>query len=86
MSTRIADVTTLGAAIRTRRRERGWTQAELAQAANVSRRFVGELEAGDRAGAELSRVFAVLRALGASLALVDVPESNFDAALMEVLR
>ena len=85
MNPTIMDVKALGAAIRARRRARRWTQAELAQTANVSRRFVGELEAGDRTGAELGRVFAVLRALDTALTLEDRQTSDFDAALAEVL-
>ena len=81
----MTDAKTLGAAIRTCRVSRGWTQAELAGQAQVSRRFVSELEAGQRTGAELSRVFAVLRALRLALALVDGGPQSFDDALREVL-
>lgn len=79
------DAKGLGAAIRARRRSRGWTQAELAGRATVSRRFVSELEAGERTGAELSRVLAVLRALDVAIGLVDVERGSFDEALREVL-
>ena len=85
MTRTIADVKALGAAIRTQRLSRAWTQAELASHADVSRRFVSELEAGQRAGAELSRVFAVLRALHLGVALVDGGPESFDDALREVL-
>ncbi len=71
--------------IRAQRRGRGWTQADLADRAQVSRRFVGELEAGQRTGAELGRVLAVLRALDVAISLVDDRRESFDDALREVL-
>ena len=85
MTRMVTDVTALGAAIRTYRTSRGWTQAELADHAGVSRRFVSELEAGLRTGAELSRVFAVLRALHLAVTLTDSGAASFDDALREVL-
>jgi len=85
MTRPVTDVKTLGAAIRTQRLARGWTQAELAGQAMVSRRFVGELEAGRRPGAELGRVFSVLRSLRLAVALVDRGTVSFDDALGEVL-
>lgn len=61
----------LGAAIRALRHERGLTQAELAARADVSRRWVVEVEAGAREGVELARVLRVLDALEASLMVRD---------------
>jgi transcriptional regulator with XRE-family HTH domain len=81
----VSDVRGLGAAIRAQRRDRGWSQADLADRAQVSRRFVGELEAGQRTGAELGRVLAVLRALDVAITLVDDRRDSFDDALREVL-
>jgi y4mF family transcriptional regulator len=81
----VSDVRELGAVIRAQRRGRGWTQADLADRAQVSRRFVGELEAGQRTGAELGRVLAVLRALDVAISLVDDRRESFDDALREVL-
>jgi HTH-type transcriptional regulator/antitoxin HipB len=86
MTRPVTDVRTLGAAIRVQRLARGWTQADLADRAKVSRRFVGELEAGQRIGAELGRVFAVLRALGLAIGLIDRGTDSFDDTLSEVLR
>lgn len=85
MQTSLTDARALGAALRSRRRGRGWTQAELAEAAGVSRRFVGELEGGERTGAELGRVLAVIRALDLAVALVDNQRRSFDDALREAL-
>ena len=61
----------LGAAIKTLRLERGMTQAQLAESADVSRRWVSEVEAGIRTGVELARVLRVLGALDASLMVRD---------------
>lgn len=85
MSGPISDPKALGAAIRQRRRTRGWTQAEVAERAAVSRRFVSALETGERTGAEIGRVFAVLRALDTAVELLDRPRSSFDDSLREIL-
>jgi HTH-type transcriptional regulator/antitoxin HipB len=62
----------LGAAIRAARKERGWSQVELAEQASVSRRWLITLEQG-KAGAELGLVLQVLDALGLQLALAPRP-------------
>jgi HTH-type transcriptional regulator / antitoxin HipB len=86
MAGSIADPQTLGAAIREARTARGWTQAELAHRAGVSRPFVLELERGGRSRAELARVLAVIRALGKAISLVDDRRpGSFDDVLDEVL-
>jgi HTH-type transcriptional regulator/antitoxin HipB len=54
---------TLGSTIRERRRELGLRQAELAELAGVSTRFVGELEHGKQT-AQLDKFQAVVSALG----------------------
>lgn len=60
----------VGAIIRARRKARGLSQLVLAQEADVSRKFVIDLEAGhDRA--ELGKTMAVMDALGLSLAATD---------------
>lgn len=61
MNVRVADVADLGAAIRSRRRELGLTQSELAAVARTSLRFVSEVERGK----ETARVGGVLRLLSA---------------------
>ena len=63
----VRTVTDVGAVIRTARAECGWTQAELASRAGVSRRWVSATEAGDAQRTELARVLRVLAALGVSL-------------------
>jgi HTH-type transcriptional regulator / antitoxin HipB len=50
----------------------GLTQAELALAAGVGLRFVGEVEAG-KPSAQLGRVMQLIEALGGSLVLRSAP-------------
>lgn len=38
----------LGARIRARRKELGWTQEELADTANIDRSYIGSVERGER--------------------------------------
>lgn len=81
----VSSIVALGAEIRAERQSRGLTQAELARRAGVSRAFVIDVERGRRPGAELSRAFAVVRALGLAVALTPDDESNFDDALDQLL-
>ena len=62
----------LGAALRRRRRALGLTQAELALAAGVGLRFVGEVEAG-KPSAQLGRVMQLIEVLGGVLVLRSAP-------------
>lgn len=65
----------LGPQVRQRRRALGLTQAELANLAGVSPRFVHALETG-KASVQLDRVQAVLGVLGLRLdATIDHPET-----------
>lgn len=75
----------LGAAIRGARLEGGFTQAELAAAARVSRGFVIELERGQKPGLELGRVLAVIRALDLDLDVVQGETASFDELLDRAL-
>lgn len=66
----------LGTAVRTLRRRRGWSQAQLAQKAVVSRQWVIALENGQTEGLEVGRLMRVLDVLDASLMVRDdVPEA-----------
>lgn len=62
----IADTTTLGRAIRQRRREQQLTQAALADLADLSAVFVNEVEKG-KPTAQIGRVLRLLRTLGIDL-------------------
>lgn len=59
----------LGALMRQERRRRGLTQIELADLAEVSDRFVRDVEKG-KPSAEVGRVMAVLEVLGLELVIV----------------
>ncbi len=65
---RIRTVRDIGNAIRARRRALGWSQAELASRASVSRKWVSEAERGDTV-AGVVNLLAVIEALGATLDL-----------------
>ena len=67
----------VGRAIRAIRTERDMTQAELAAAARVSRKWLSETENG-KASAELGLVLAVLQELGCSVEIVPRPQPQFD--------
>ncbi len=56
-----------GSAVRALRHRRGLTQAELAAAAGVSRKWIHAAESGRVEGLELARVMRVLDVLDASL-------------------
>ena len=64
----------LGAALRRSRKALGLTQAELALAAGVGLRFVGEVEAG-KASVQLEQLLRVIDALGGTLLLRDAAGS-----------
>lgn len=64
----------LGEAVRSARREHGWTQAELATHAGVGRRFVIDVETG-HPRAELGKTLTLLRTLDIQpLAIPVAPE------------
>lgn len=75
----------LGQAVRDARKGLGWTQATLAEKAQVSRAYVITLEQGAGARAELGRALRVIRALGAQLALVPDPTPSYSDALTQLL-
>ena len=65
----------LGAALRRSRKALGLTQADLALAAGVGLRFVGEVEAG-KASVQLEQLLRVIDALGGTLVLRDSAGSS----------
>lgn len=70
----------LGAAVRARRLELGWSQAKLADHLRVQRQWVIRLEAGAD-GAEIGTVLKTLRALGLSIVIGNEPSgANKQAA------
>lgn len=70
-------LTKLSWVVRGLRLRRGLTQAELAQAARVSRQWLVSLETGPSRGIEVGRVMKVLDALNASIWIKDdLPEQG----------
>lgn len=67
--------TSLGALVRQRRKEAGLSQAELAKAAAVGRRFVSELEGG-KPTVRLDRVLAILAVFGQTLSLAPLSAAS----------
>ena len=70
----------LGTLLRQHRLDRGWTQAELARRAHVSRELVIRAENG-HSRLELEKLFCLLKALGQSLDGAEdpvVPEPSLD--------
>ena len=76
----INSVRAMGAALRQARLDAGLTQEELSAKAAVSRRWLGLVENGRVEGAEMGRVFQVLRALGIGVQLAEPPTPEGEAA------
>lgn len=72
------DALEVGYAIKDRRAELGMTQAQVAEAAGVSKRCLWSLELGQNPGVQLDKLTAVLGALGLDLRIDkgDVPIFN----------
>jgi len=64
------------AAVRELRESRGYTQAELAQRARVSRSFVADVERG-KATVEAAKLFDLFQALGFEMALRERESGEF---------
>ena len=64
----------LGAAIKQARKQLGLTQSQLALAAGVGVRFIGDLEAG-KPTAHLGLTLTVIQAVGGELTLTGIPVS-----------
>jgi transcriptional regulator with XRE-family HTH domain len=64
------------AAVRELRESRGYTQAELAQRARVSRSFVADVERG-KATVEAAKLFDLFQALGFEMALRESESGEF---------
>lgn len=73
MSRTIRNERDLGAYIHDARTERGWTQQHLADLAGVSRTWLVGVERGQRPGAELGKIFALLHTLEVSISLEQEP-------------
>lgn len=65
---RIQTASEIGLLVRETRRDRGWSQDQLADAVGATRQWVARLEAG-RARVELALTLRALRALGITVEL-----------------
>lgn len=74
--TRITSAVHLGAAIKQRRRELGYTQREVAEFNRCSIRFISELERG-MAGANFRQVLLIVNSLGLDLFIKERGESEW---------
>ena len=63
------DALDIGYAIKDRRAEFGLTQAQVADAAGVSKRCLWSLELGQNPGVQLDKLIAVLKVLGLDLTI-----------------
>lgn len=75
----MVDALAIGYAIMDRRAQLGLTQAQLADAAGVSKRCLWSLELGQNPGVQFDKLTAVLEALGLGLALVASDAPNVRA-------
>ena len=64
------DALEIGYAIKDARAELGLTQAQLADAAGISKRCLWSLELGQNPGVQLDKLLAVFKALGLDLQIV----------------
>lgn len=74
----------LGAVIRAQRRERGWTQAQLAEAVGVTRAWVIAIERG-KSSVDLGLVLRTLATLGLVADVVPTPPAHGQIDLDELL-
>ena len=75
------DALDIGYAIKDRRAQLGLTQAQVADAAGVSKRCLWSLELGQNPGVQLNKLTAVLDVLGLDLIIApcDVSENNVES-------
>ena len=80
----VIDALEIGYAIKDRRAELGLTQAQVAEAAGVSKRCLWSLELGQNPGVQLDKLTAVLGALGLDLRIDKGDLPRFKAQKEEV--
>ena len=73
---KVEGIRQIGQMVRTRRKELGLTQRQLANQAGVSDRFVVALELGDSAGARLDKLMTVFAVLDITLEMNISEEGN----------
>ena len=82
---KIRTVNELGATIRRARKQRGWTQGDLAVRAGISRRTLVALEGGNPRG-EIGIVVRVIAALDRELAITERSGGGGDDLLGHIQR
>lgn len=85
LAMRLASVRDLGLYVRDRRRRLGMTQTDLSTSAQVSQRWLSDLEAG-KPTAEVGLVFKVLHALELTLEALPAQAGHDDVDLDDILR
>jgi HTH-type transcriptional regulator/antitoxin HipB len=76
---RVNSIADIAAAVRGRRMDLGISQGNLAERADVSRRWVNQFEGGGRTTAEVGAILRVLDALGLDLQVEAVPGATDDS-------
>ena len=74
------DALEVGYAIKKRRVQLGMTQAQLAQAAGISKRCLWSLELGQNSGVQLNKLTAVFDALGLDLKITSASNKSYNAS------
>lgn len=74
---RLKTMAGIGILVRDQRRQRGWSQTELAEKVGVSRLWVGHLEKG-KESVEAGLVLRTLQALDLSLGVTPQQSMDFD--------
>ena len=72
------DALDIGYAIKDARAESGLTQAQLADAAGISKRCLWSLELGQNPGVQLDKLLAVFKVLGLDLQIVAAETTESD--------
>ena len=70
------DALEIGYAVKDRRAQLGMTQAQVAEAAGVSKRSLWSIELGQNTGVQLDKLIAVLKVLGLDLTIAEAPSTS----------
>ncbi len=70
------DALEIGYAVKDRRAQLGMTQAQVAEAAGVSKRSLWSIELGQNTGVQLDKLIAVLKVLGLDLTIAEAPAAS----------
>ena len=70
------DALEIGYAVKDRRAQLGMTQAQVAEAAGVSKRSLWSIELGRNTGVQLDKLIAVLKVLGLDLTIAEAPSTS----------